>query len=275
MHQPPLPPDLPLASLKQVILTTGPFLFVWSYMRGHISKHGALPMFSTITTINSIVYAAFSALLSYLLIQSYLLQQDASSHRPIFVPLPLGLTVPFLERSSLTIAEIGYIYHLSKFYEYMDVINLIGQGKVVGQHMAFHHITTPYLTYFRVLECSGDDWRVFALANTIHHTLMYAYFGGLGDWLRSVFPVTGCLQLALGIGVDALWMYWTEGGKKLAGTGASKDEARNRGIAILVLARYAMLYAKELQEGRAGMVKEQRAKLQAQSGEKVEGKKRK
>jgi hypothetical protein len=274
MHQPPLPSDLPLASLKQVILTTGPFLFVWSYLRGYVSKHGAFPVFSTIITINSILYAAFSALLSYLLIQSYLLQH-ASPDKPISIPLPLGLTIPFLDKSTLTIAEMGYIYHLSKFYEYIDVINLVGQGKVVGPHMAFHHITTPYLTCFRVLGCTGEDWRVFALANTVHHTLLYAYFGGIGDWLKRIIPVTGCVQLALGVGVDVWWMYLTEGGRKVEGTGALEDEARNRGIAILVLVRYGMLFAEELKGGRAGMGKEEREKLQAQGGEEVEGKKRK
>lgn len=158
---------------------------------------------------------------------------------------------------------------------------LVAQGKVIGQHMAFHHTTTPFLTYIRILNCSGNDWRVFALANAIHHTLMYSYFGGLGNWIRNVLPWTGWAQLILGIGTDGWWMYRTKGGKETTEVGGmvGKDEATNRGIAILLLARYAILFWEELKEGRAGMSKAERERVrqgqvEGQKG-KAEGKKSK
>ena len=270
----------PLTSLPSLILTTGPFLFAWSLLRQYTTKNGPSRIASTLITINSQVYALFSALLSYLLIQSYLNTQHALPGQAAVVTLPLGLSIPYLNRTTLTIADLGLIYHYSKIYEYADVLLLVAQGKVIGQHMAFHHITTPFLTYFRVLNCSGTDWRVFALANAVHHTFMYAYFGGVGNWLRSVIPYTGWAQLILGLGVDGWWMFETKGGKEVSGhvLGGGRlderevrtntgDETTNRGIAILLLTRYAMLFWQELKEGRAAMSKEQRERARAKQGQ--------
>lgn len=71
----------------------------------------------------------------------------------------------------------------------------------------------------------------------------------------------------LGIGVDASWLYRTEGGKRLEGMNTTKDEARNRGLTVLILVRYAMLFAEELKMGRAGMKKEARDEVQAMHGQ--------
>ncbi len=43
-------------------------------------------------------------------------------------------------------SDLAYAYHLSKFYEYIDVFNLVAGGVTIGPHMAFHHITTPVMT---------------------------------------------------------------------------------------------------------------------------------
>lgn len=265
----------PLTSLVSVILTTGPFLFSWSLLRQYITKNGPLPIAAGVASINNQVYAVFSALLSYLLIQSYLAPQSIIPGHETTVDLPFNLSIPYLNQSTFTISGLGLIYHYSKLYEYIDIFLLLAQGRVIGEHMAFHHISTPYLTYFRGLNCSRDDWRVFALANTVHHTVMYSYFGGLGyGWLRSITAVTGWAQLILGIGTDAWWMWRTNIGHDPSAVESltkTEDETTNRAIALLLLLRYAMLRWNEGNTGRAGMSKEERERYRLAQGHKEQG----
>ncbi|KAK4112821.1 hypothetical protein N656DRAFT_768379 [Canariomyces notabilis] len=98
------------------------------------------------------------------------------------------------------------VYHLSKFYEYLDILSVTAAGGSVGLHFGFHHLTTPWLTFVRVLPspASGSEgWRWFAAANAAHHALMYAYFGGW-QGVRGVLLWTGELQLVVGMVVDAM-----------------------------------------------------------------------
>ncbi|KAI1757541.1 hypothetical protein F4782DRAFT_478967 [Xylaria castorea] len=81
-------------------------------------------------------------------------------------------------------------------------------GGCIDLHFGFHHLTTPYLTFFRVLR-NSECWRTFATLNTAHHTLMYAYFGGAA-FLRPVLDFTGCAQLVIGIGAEARVLRSTE-----------------------------------------------------------------
>ncbi|RMZ87298.1 hypothetical protein DV736_g5477, partial [Chaetothyriales sp. CBS 134916] len=276
MSLPRVSPDspyfgLPLTNLQSVILTSGPFVFFWSLLRRYISRARPILEFGLITHINSLLYAIFSAGLAYLIWQSYF--------EPEVQIYEFPFQLPILDTKTLVIETwmLGYAYHVSKFYEYVDIFNLVAQGLAISTHMAFHHITTPYLTYSRIISMplssltttptsgwlthyvsllppalvsalSSPDWRVFALANSIHHAIMYAYFSRVPgtEWLRSVIPLTGWLQLALGIGTDALWMFATNGGKdlnsSLAGSNGSDQEVTNRAISIMLLTRYAMLY---------------------------------
>ncbi|KXX76872.1 hypothetical protein MMYC01_206719 [Madurella mycetomatis] len=97
------------------------------------------------------------------------------------------------------------LFHLSKFYEYVDVLGVTAGGGAVDLHFAFHHLTTPWLTFVRVLPgCEG--WRWFGAANVGHHALMYAYFGGW-EGVRSVVLWTGQAQLGIGIAADG-WAVW-------------------------------------------------------------------
>ncbi len=274
----------PLTSLVSVILTTGPFLFTWSLLRQYTTRNGPSPIAAGLISVNNQVYAVFSALLSYLLIQSYTTSQSIIPGQETTVSLPFNLSIPYFNQSTFTISDLGRIYHYSKLYEYIDVFLLLAHGKVVGQYMAFQHLSTPYLTYFRVLNCSGGDWRVFALANAVHQTVMYSYFGGLGQWLpwlRNTKLYTGWAQLILGIGTDAWWMWRTNIGKELGPAETFKkndDEATNRAIAVLLLLRYAMLRWAEANTGRAGVSKgetEQHSQTPRQEQHaRVEGKKK-
>lgn len=223
----------PFTSLQSVILTTGPFVFLWTTLRNYIQRNGAQSFARTTTRLNNQLYSLFSLGLAGLILND------------VFQCYPLG--------DGIKSNDLAYIYHLSKFYEYIDIFNLVAHGKVIGPHMAFHHLTTPFLTHFRVLNAS--DWQVFAFLNCIHHFWMYAYLGGVGLF-RPILPFTGWLQLVAGIAVDVFWL--SQNAK------TENPEATNRLISVLLLTRYAMLYYEELNKGGA---------QKAASDEKLESKK--
>lgn len=106
--------------------------------------------------------------------------------------------------------------------------------------MAFHHTTTPYLTFFRTLR--AGQWEVFAVLNTVHHFFMYAYFGGVSVF-RRILPWTGALQLMGGILLDLVWL------RRFGELGGS--EVWCRGVGVLLLSIYAVLFVQELREGSA------------------------
>jgi hypothetical protein len=117
-----------------------------------------------------------------------------------------GTGVATEEHTFFSAGNIRYIYHLSKFYEFLDILLVCAAGSPINLHFAFHHLTTPYLTFVRFLpgpSNHNDGWRVFAAANTFHHVLMYAYFGA-ASVLRPILPWMGTLQLLVGIDVDLI-----------------------------------------------------------------------
>lgn len=215
--------DRPMTSLQAVILATGPFVFLWSTLRGYVERHGplSLSLARHTTRLNNQLYAVFSLGLAGLILNDM---------------LPSGGTKR-IETFGLSSSDLAYVYHLSKFYEYVDVFNLVAAGHPIGPHMAFHHLTMPFLTFFRVLHAT--TWEVFALLNCLHHFFMYAYFGGV-FWFRRVLPVTGWLQLAAGIGIDVYY---------LVTNGREAPEAFNRAVSVLLLTRYALLFYEELKSG--------------------------
>jgi hypothetical protein len=202
----------PLTSLQSVILTTGPFVFLWSILRGYISRNGPLGFARPLTRLNSQLYALFSLALAYLILND----------------------VFHFSELDINSSDLAYAYHLSKIYEYIDVFNLVAAGTEIGPHMAFHHITTPFLTYFRVLNAS--DWQLFAFLNCFHHFWMYSYFAGISSF-RPILPLTGWIQLGAGIALDVHYC---------ATQGREAPEAKNRAISIMLMARYAMLFYEEL-----------------------------
>ncbi|KAI3318130.1 hypothetical protein HD806DRAFT_325154 [Xylariaceae sp. AK1471] len=161
--------------LLLLILQTLIFVFAYLAISHHITHHGPIPGARTANKLHSRIYSAISAVLLYLTLS------------------------PHHEDTART------LYHVSKFWEYIDVLTVRAGGGSIDLHFGFHHLTTPYLTFFRVLH-NSEGWRTFAALNTAHHALMYAYFGGAG-FLRPLLDFTGCAQLVVGIGVEArlLW----------------------------------------------------------------------
>ena len=129
--------------------------------------------------------------------------------------------------------KLGYIYHLSKFYEAADIYLFLLSGYFPNAHFAVHHLTTPVLTADSVIGQPVADWRIPAILNTFHHFFMYSFFGGRQQF-RKILPVTGTTQLVVGI--------WKAGAIVME-TGGEREL-----IAVGLYLVYAVLYAKELHD---------------------------
>jgi hypothetical protein len=179
-----------------VVLTTIPELLTftllstttWLSLHIYVRHYGPISVARRIIKVNSWIYTIVSLLMFLLVIAA-----PSSPTGP-----GTGTTKEY--HHLFPAASTRYIYHLSKFYEFLDIFLVCAAGSPINLHFAFHHLTTPYLTFVRFLP-DREGWRPFAAANTIHHVLMYAYFGG-ASLLRPILPVTGTLQLVVGIVVD-------------------------------------------------------------------------
>ncbi|KAL3463486.1 hypothetical protein BJX64DRAFT_256827 [Aspergillus heterothallicus] len=156
----------------------------WLFLHVYVRHNGPISVARPIIKLNSWIYSVASFLMFLIIIIRPIPPVDT------YVGLSNGLSDDY----------VCYIYHLSKFYEFIDIILVCAAGSSINLHFGFHHLTTPYLTLFRFLD-GHEGWRVFAAANTLHHVLMYAYFGG-ASLLRPLLPWTGTIQLLLGISAD-------------------------------------------------------------------------
>ncbi len=191
------------------------YLTLWQTTTHLVQRHGPsttiAPLF---TKLNSRLYSLLSLLLFLLIILSP--SQHDSLARTLF--------------------------HLSKFYEYIDLLGVAAAGSTIDLHFGFHHLTTPWLTFVRVLSAEGcEGWRWFGAANTAHHGLMYAYFGGWqAPWVREVLLWTGQVQLGIGMVADG-WVV----GKKL-GDGGGIGEVWRFLVSGALLGVYWVLQRREM-----------------------------
>ncbi|KAI5464949.1 hypothetical protein BGZ63DRAFT_421938 [Mariannaea sp. PMI_226] len=161
-------------SIEFVVAQTVGFVTIWIAIDGYVRRYGPIIQARKFTLINSWVYSAFSFWLFYRILS------------------------PTHEANART------LYHASKLYEYVDVLGVRAGGGDIDLHFGFHHLTTPYLSYVRVV-LHSEGWRVLASLNALHHGFMYAYFGGAG-FLRQTLMVTGSMQLAVGICGEAVML---------------------------------------------------------------------
>lgn len=161
-----------------MLLQTGLFANVWITLARYVACYGGIKLARKWTALNNRLYSFASSLLLLLV----LLPQTQEVAKAL--------------------------YHASKFYEYLDIVLVVACGGGIDLHFGFHHLTTPYLTYFRVVQHS-QGWTVFAALNTLHHAIMYAYFGGAAR-MRTLLPFTGTLQLVAGLLTEA-WVIHSKG----------------------------------------------------------------
>lgn len=189
-----------------MLLQTALFILAWRYLHDYIRTNGPIRGASRVTKINSILYAIAS----------------------------LALLILILSPSHESVAQ--QLYHASKFYEYVDIFNVRASGGIIDLHFGFHHLTTCYLTFIRVIH-NSEGWKPFAALNAFHHSLMYAYFGGV-QFPRPVLPWTGALQLIVGMAADI----WVMKGKLEAGEGDVWPNV----VSGCLLAAYLVLSTREL-----------------------------
>ena len=219
-RSPSFPIDL--TQLPTILIATPVFIVLWSWLRRYTTGPSGrpIPFFGTLIVLNSQLYALFSLALLVAAVQS--------------------LTTAAPPQQLLLHDRVRRTYHYSKFYEWVDVLLLAGQGKAIGPHMAFHHLAMPFFSLFRVLGCAQWEW--FVVCNLGHHVLLYAFYGGwMTGLLRPVLHYTQILQLAVGAGVDVWW--FVARGKTGGEPGLVDDQEQvGRAIGLLLLLRFAQLY---------------------------------
>ncbi|KAK9345906.1 hypothetical protein V1522DRAFT_405707 [Lipomyces starkeyi] len=214
-----------LTTIPGILCPTVVFVTTAAFIRSRVLSHGPLPMSSTLIKFNNRFYGAVSLWFLFTILLSHM--TASYSANSLFWLLP-------------TDADRRYAYHLSKFYEYIDILLVLANGGQVALHFGFHHLTTPVLTYVRVLK-HHQGWELFATLNALHHVLMYSYFGGISAF-RPILKWTGTLQLVMGI-LAEIRMIWV----KLA----DGEVVWPNMIASLLLVCYMMLFVREIKmEGR-------------------------
>lgn len=252
-----LSPDLTLTSTVtfiSLVLAVG----LWTHQHGPI-RHAAW-----VIQWNSRLYSIASALMLLLIIQFILrdhkLHDDNIAESPALKRL---YSVPQDSRNnaSMTVQVplAPLVYHLSKLYEYTDILLVLSNHgpnyrlfsqQPIDLHFGFHHLTTPYLTLFRMIRSSETGWEVFAALNCAHHVIMYAFFGGgvncVGlrpEVLRRVLPWTGALQLVAGIAMEVWPLIENRG--KINAQGHKKD-LEGHWVALGLLSCYLVLYTRDM-----------------------------
>ncbi|KAL2843709.1 hypothetical protein BJY01DRAFT_248484 [Aspergillus pseudoustus] len=165
----------PLTTIPELATFTLLSTTTWLAIRLYVHRNGPVSWARRGMKINNTLYAILSL--------------------SMFISITMGESQPFIPA-----AHTPYIYHLSKFYEFTDILLVCAAGGPISLHFGFHHLTTPHLTFIRFLD-GYEGWRVFSSANTFHHVLMYTYFAG-ALMLRPLLPWTGTVQLVVGIVVD-------------------------------------------------------------------------
>ncbi|KAL4876786.1 hypothetical protein BJY04DRAFT_199455 [Aspergillus karnatakaensis] len=168
---------VPLTTLPELLTFTLLSTTTWLTLHLYVHRNGPIPLTRSVAKLNNRFYAAISL--------------------AMFLTVTLQTT-----KTAGDDSQIRYIYHLSKLYEFIDILLVCASGGPISLHFGFHHLTTPYLTFIRYLSGS-EHWGVFAALNTFHHVLMYAYFGG-AVFLRPILPWSGMLQLVGGLVVDLM-----------------------------------------------------------------------
>jgi hypothetical protein len=219
-----------LTTFTEELAWTGVFAALWVAMRLRVLKSGPMRNAASILHLHTCAQVAVSL---YLLTVTLLsLAPTARSSTGSY-----GKVLQAIRKDDAFLPR--YSYHLSKFYEYLDIILFVADGGKVDLHFGFHHLTTPYLTFFRILT-GYEGWQLFAALNAAHHVLMYAFFAGLTA-THPLLPYTRYIQLIVGLLWEG-WIVWHKG---------SGRSVQPNVVAILLLTCYLIFLAREIRLRRA------------------------
>jgi hypothetical protein len=168
-----------LATPKEVLLSNIAITTACIYLYILIRRNGA-PTFGRKAML---AHNRIQILLSLAILSTTIL-----CHLPPSIAAHLPIPTLAASLRSHSCAAPRHLYHYSKFYEYLDVLLLIlqGAGDRLGLHFAFHHLTTPWYTTFRVLR-DYAGWGLFAGLNASHHLLSELRFAVCLPSLRPPF----------------------------------------------------------------------------------------
>ncbi|KAH8678853.1 hypothetical protein BGZ60DRAFT_402004 [Tricladium varicosporioides] len=116
-------------------LSTLLLLSTTTLIRRRVEIHGSNPAFPKTTKFNSIVYSFFSLVLCLALLYSILIPMTSEKST-------WGTLICYLPTMKLDHA-LAKVFHYSKLYEYVDIINVLASGGSVNTHFWFHHLTVP------------------------------------------------------------------------------------------------------------------------------------
>lgn len=172
--------NLPFTSLPAIILTTGPFFFFWSFLKGYVDKFGAFRWVETLRDAHNFIVAAASLVLAAYVADighNFLTRQSGYEVDP---------------------GTLGYCYHVLKLYEYLDIILAILAGDtVINKYTAFSHLALPYWSFYRVIQNDALDWRFQVIADCSVRFLSRAV-----PWL---VPDVRTEEIILGMAEDWRW----------------------------------------------------------------------
>lgn len=215
---------LPFSDFNEILLSSTIYIAVWTLLHSLVRGYGTFKHAPTVLFVHNCIQVIISLTLLSLAILS-------------LIPSTGSEVLATVQADQALIPR--YAYHMSKFYEYLDVFFFVADGGKVDLHFGFHHLTTPYLTYFRVL--SGFwGWQVFAGLNALHHTLMYGFFAGAG-WTHAILPWTRYIQLVVGVVWDLLI---------IRAKSAKGEAVAGNWVAVGLLSAYLALLTREIRMRR-------------------------
>lgn len=193
--------ELPLTSLQGVSLATALFLMLWVYLKRYVDKHGKFAWAETLLEMHDFLVATVSmALAAYVLDIGH----DVLAAR----------TGYYLDQYTL-----GYLYHLLKIYEYLDIILAILSGNtVISKNAAFGHLALPYWSYFRIVNRPQDsvNWRLQVIADCFVRFLSRAV-----PWLvedvkleETILRMFGEARWYADLAITGIWVLFTIQGQR-------------------------------------------------------------
>ena len=127
--------QLPLTTLPSLLVSSLIFFVIAQSIHRYVSSHGPIPKSPTALKLVDCFYAIFSFLMMAAILA------EATNQIPFKDRWPPFAKGEPPEQNKVTFSVVGYVYHLSKTWEYIDVFLLIAVGGRVGTHMAVHHLT--------------------------------------------------------------------------------------------------------------------------------------
>jgi hypothetical protein len=157
----------------------------------------------TLNSITNRYYSVLSALLFLYSCHIFWIQSELFSLPPLIDSA--CIQVP----NSHQITAIFFLYYLSKFHEYIDIILVLLScwppiEYRLHPHFRYHHLTTPFFALvFLQYRCGHHAF--FMLANLLMHTLVYWFHASPHHQTSLLFwicRIWGHVQLLLGISLS-------------------------------------------------------------------------